>query len=64
MPEPTTARTPALEMDVERRRDSSAQPPDQHVPVMISANGKRQMFPAHTWSNRKGLQRGVGPGTH
>ena len=47
MPEPTTARTPALAM---WNRDA-ARPPSRPIStcrVMISANGERQMFPVHT----------------
>ena len=47
MPEPTTARTPALET----WNADAARPPSRPIStcrVMISANGERQMFPVHT----------------
>ena len=47
MPEPTTARTPALAM----WNLDAARPPSRPIStcrVMISANGERQMFPVHT----------------
>jgi hypothetical protein len=47
MPEPTTARTPAL---ATWNADASRPPsrPISTCRVMISANGERQMFPVHT----------------
>ena len=47
MPEPTTARTPALET----WNADASRPPSRPIStcrVMISANGERQMFPVHT----------------